>query len=109
MEEHRAAMEYDWRHRFSMALKDVPTRMSWAEAYRLYTVLVRDPSSATAASHEGWDYTMSREAMTLADLYDLTHQIAAGKRSIKRYPRPWPDVDKTRPGRVYCIIMPTGR
>jgi hypothetical protein len=27
--------------------------------------------------------------MVLADLYDLTHKIAAGKRRPKAYPRPW--------------------
>lgn len=69
--------------------------MTWGEAWRVYTVLRADPSSAIAAAEEGWPYPVSRESVVLMDLYDLTHQIAAGRQVIKTYPRPWPDANKS--------------
>jgi hypothetical protein len=72
--------------------------MTWGEAWRVYTLLRADPSSAIAAAEEGWPYPVSREAIILADLYDLTHGIAANGKSVKPYPRPWPDVNKTTLG-----------
>jgi hypothetical protein len=63
--------------------------MEWGEAWRLMQVIVLDPSSMTAASVAGWAHPAARLDQALADLYDLTHRIAAGKRSIKAYPRPW--------------------
>lgn len=70
--------------------------MGWSEAWRLYLILARDPTSAVAAAQAGWDYSLSREGMALMDLYDLMHAANSkhGAR-IKPYPRPWPDVDKT--------------
>jgi hypothetical protein len=69
--------------------------MTWGEAWRVYTVLRGDPSTAIAAAEEGWTYSFSREAMLLADLYDLTYGVAAQGRNVKPYPRPWPDASKT--------------
>lgn len=100
MEAHRAAFEYDWRSRLHTPLSDVPERMSWGEAWRVYTVLAKDPSSAIAAAQEGWDYPLQREALILADLYDLTHQIATGGKAPKPYPRPFDMRDKTRIGKT---------
>lgn len=74
--------------------------MSWGEAWRLYNVLASDPSTAIAAAQEGWDYAVSRDFMATADLYDLTHQIAAGGKTVKPYPRPWRLADKSRFGRT---------
>ena len=64
--------------------------MSWGEAYRLTTVLLSDPSSHVAAAVAGWDHPVSREWLVLADVYDLTARIAAGKKWTKKnaYPRP---------------------
>lgn len=75
--------------------------MSIGEAGRLVTHLLKDSSTATAAAVAGWNYPMSREALILADLYDVTVFIASDpkKRSqIKPYPRPWPDVRIERLG-----------
>jgi hypothetical protein len=63
--------------------------MDWAEAWRLMQIVVQDPSSMTAAAVGGWGYPAARTDQVLWDLYDLTHKIAAGKRTIKSYPRPW--------------------
>lgn len=63
--------------------------MGWAEAWRLLQVVVLDPSSMTAAAVAGWGYPAARTDQAIWDLYDLTHKVAAGKRSIKAYPRPW--------------------
>lgn len=99
--EHRAAFEYDWRARFGIPFSDVERgRMTLGEAIRLFHVLRADPTSQVAAAMEGWAHPFSREAMALADLYDLTHAVAAQGKRTKPYPRPWPDVNTTRLGRT---------
>lgn len=60
--------------------------MEWGEAHRLLQVLLSDPSSAIAAALQGWDHPISREALILMDLFDLDHQVAAGKRSVQPHP-----------------------
>ena len=62
--------------------------MSWGEAWRLFHILVRDPSSQVAAALGEWDHPTSYEALILADLYDLQHQTKS-KRKVKPYPRPF--------------------
>lgn len=69
--------------------------MTLIEAARLSAILRNDPSSATAAAIEGWAYPISREAMLLADIFDIQHASKAKKRP-KPYPRPWSVVDITR-------------
>jgi hypothetical protein len=64
--------------------------MTWAEAVRLYRQLAADWSTAIAAARAGWEYPMSREALVLADLFDLQH-FTKSKRRPKQYPRPWSD------------------
>ena len=66
--------------------------MPWAEADRLVTVILRDTASPLTAELAGWDYPLSREAMALADLFDLTVAAHAGRKAkdVTRYPRPWP-------------------
>jgi hypothetical protein len=76
----------------------MPARMGWAEAFRLLRILVEDPSSQVATAINGWDYATTREALTLADLYDAYG--AATFKKPKRYPRPWADKDKTRLGKT---------
>lgn len=51
---------------------------------------MRDPSTEIAAAIAGWDYPLSREALILADLFDLQHTSKA-KKKPQPYPRPWPD------------------
>lgn len=81
-----------------MGLEEVPSRMGWAEAFRLMLILAKDPSSQVAAAISGWEFPATREALTLADLYDA-YGTATFKKH-KRYPRPWADVDKTRLGKT---------
>lgn len=89
IEEHRAAIEYDFRSRLHLPLSAVPDDVGWDEAIRLIGVLRKDPESLTASSLEGWDYSISREALLLADLFDL-QQAAAGVKRPKPHPmRPW--------------------
>ncbi len=76
--------------------------MSWGEAYRLTVILTADPSTALAAAVNEWDAPRSREWFVLADLFDLTHQIAwaqgGGKGGKpKPYLRPWPSRTTSRP------------
>lgn len=91
IEEHRAGLEYDFRHRFHLGLSCVPDEIGWDEALRLVRILRADPSSALAASFEGWDHPISREALILMDQFDLDMAVNSGKRNKpKPHPmRPW--------------------
>ena len=95
IEEHRAAFEYDWRARFNRPLSDVPEAMPWGEAIRLTGLLRRDPSSWVAASLEGWEFPISREAVYLLDLFDLEH-AKASKKAKPHEGRPWKRKGETR-------------
>lgn len=89
IEEHRGAVEYDWRSRFHLGLDSLPESMGWDEAARLALLLRSDPSSAIAAALEGWEFAASREALALYDLFDLEHEVNS-KRKPKPHPgRPW--------------------
>lgn len=102
IEEHRAAVEYDWRTRFGMSIDDMPDRMGWDEAGRLASLLCRDPSSALFAALAGWEYPMSREALLLADLFDLEHTAHADPKRGRPKPHPMRPVkqvgERTRVG-----------
>lgn len=87
IEEHRAALRYDWRTRFHLSLDAVPAEVGWSEALDLVRILRADPSSQLAAAVEGWAYPLERVAWMIADLIDLEGQKAAGKK-WKSYPRP---------------------
>lgn len=100
IEEHRAALRYDWRSRFGRGLDEsVPDDIGWDEAIDLVRVLRTDPSSMLAASVEKWDYPFSRTEVILADIWDLSH-AKAGPKKPERYPRPFktPDASTKRHG-----------
>lgn len=61
--------------------------MSWGEAIRLMEVVSADPTSALAASLNGWKHPASREALVLMDLFDAFTK--ANFKRPKPYPRPW--------------------
>lgn len=68
------------------------SRLSWIEAWALVERLALDTSSHLCAAIKGWDYPLSREALILADLFDLTalaHIEKKHRRSFKPYRRPW--------------------
>ena len=45
-----------------------------------------------------WEYPISREALILADLYDLLRLVNSDpkKKAPDRYPRPWKTVDESK-------------
>lgn len=54
--------------------------MSWGEGVRLVRLLAKDPTSQTCVAIQGLDHPITREALALYDLYDLTGLIHAGKK-----------------------------
>ncbi len=93
IEEHRGAVEYDWRARFHLGLHVVPEEMSWGEAYRLAVTLTHDPSSMLAAALADLSHPVSREWLVMADLFDLIGEAAPFKKAPK-YPRPTPEPER---------------
>lgn len=99
IEKHRAAFEYDWRHRFCLPLSGCPDEMRWDEAARLARLLAGDPSSQVGAALQGWDFPVSREALVAMDQFDLDHTVAAGGKKVKPHAgRPTKDVEVERRG-----------
>lgn len=92
--DHRGAVEYDFRQRFGLGLRDIGDRLSASEAARLAVILRADPSSMIAAAIEGWGYPISRETTAILDLYDLEHAKASNK--ARPHPgRPWLSIETT--------------
>ena len=91
IEEHRAAVEYDFRTRFPglpEGVYSVPEQMGWSEAIRAVRTLRADPSTQLAAAMEQWAHPFSRTEAILADVYDLEY-AKAGVKKRQPYPRPW--------------------
>lgn len=89
IEEHRGAVEYDFRARFHLAAEMIGREIGWGEAVRLVRILRADPASMIAAAIEGWDYPLPRGDAVLMDLFDLEF-AKTGARGRKPHPgRPW--------------------
>jgi hypothetical protein len=97
-DEHRAALEYDWRTRFHLPFSEVGRSMGYGEAVRLVGILAGDPSTRLAASLNDWSGPRSVEWLVLADLFDAF--VKANYRQAKRYPRPFHEGGGTRRGRT---------
>jgi hypothetical protein len=93
--EHPAEFTYDFRHRFNLSLEDIGVKITWYEAIRLTSILLKDPSSWVQASMSEWDYPVSRDWIALSHLYDLLAMVNS-KRKPKPYPTPWPSAGTTR-------------
>lgn len=89
IEEHPSAFAYDFRHRFNTSVFDVGGSMRWDEAYLLTAQLLKDTDSAVFAACNEWKFPVKREWLVMADLFDLTLRVNAGKRRPKPYPRPF--------------------
>lgn len=88
IEEHRGAIEYDFRARFHLGAHEIGHEIGWGEAIRLVRALRSDPSTMLAASVEEWEYPLSRTDAILADMWDLSY-AKAGAKKRERYPRPF--------------------
>lgn len=97
IEEHRAALRYDWRTRFGKSLDTIPSEFDWSETLDLVRVLRADPSSQLAASIEGWAYPLERIGWMIADLIDVQGSSKVGKK-WKNYPRPAAATDTVKRG-----------
>lgn len=88
IEEHRGAVEYDFRSRLHVGADEIGRSIGWGEAIRLVRILRSDPSTMLAASVEKWEYPLSRTDAILADMWDLSY-AKAGAKKRERYPRPF--------------------
>lgn len=68
--------------------------MGWGEAFRVFSLLARDPSSWVASEIAGWQYPAGRDALALADLIDVTGRAHWGRKWGKNYTRPWDEPPK---------------
>lgn len=116
IEEHRAALRYDWRTRFHLGLDCLPETMGWDEALDHIRTLRADPSSQFAASLEGWDFPLERIGWTLAHMSDVL-EAAHLKKPSGHNPRPikaqdnrkkWGDVGGRTRAEVVAILNARG-
>jgi hypothetical protein len=98
IEEHPAEFTYDFRIRFNFGIEDVGATITWLEALRLVSVLLRDPSSWLQAARNEWSYPVDRNWILASQTYDLLAMVNS-KKKPKPYPTPWPDsnVNRLRP------------
>ena len=103
--EHRGAVEYDFRTRCGIGLRDIGqadafgrVACSITEAARFVGELLIDTSSHTLPAVRGWDFPASRAELALFDLFDLQQAKGVEKKArhrLKPYQRPWPDEKTT--------------
>lgn len=86
IEEHRGALEYDWRARFHLPLTVIGESMTFGEALRLIKLLRADTTSQIAAACEGWDFPTTREHLAILDLFDIN--VLANSDPKKGKPKP---------------------
>lgn len=93
VEDHTDAVIYDWRERFNLPVSSITDgSLTWVESFAMLNELVQDTSSHTCASVNKWEYAFSREAIQMADLFDLTQVIHTSKddqKKVQLKPRPW--------------------
>lgn len=86
IQSHQAEVVADLRSHYGVGLWDVSLR----ELRPLVLVLLRDPTSWLFAEVNGWEFPTSREALTVADLFDVFVQANSRRGSKpKPYPRPF--------------------
>lgn len=97
IEDHKAAFVYEFRHRFSLGLRDLGTSVPWDEVVYLVAVLLRDPTSWLQTSVNQWDHPITYDWAAQVATYDLLAQVHS-KRKPKPYPRPWKQANAKRTG-----------
>ncbi len=91
--DNKAAIVYDFRHRFNLSIHEFGKSVGWDEVVSLVSILLVDPTSWTQAAVAKWKHPISYEWTLLASTYDL-HAAVNSKTTPKPWPRPWDDVDK---------------
>jgi hypothetical protein len=99
LEDHKAAFVYEFRHRFSLGLRDLGATVPWDEVVYLVAVLLRDPTSWLQTSVNKWDHPITYDWAAQVATYDLLAQVHS-KRKPKPYPRPWKSNGTDRKGTV---------
>lgn len=91
IEEHRAALRFDFRDRFGLSLDDAGDGYTFGEALDLVRELVDEQGTRSHAAVRGWAYALSTTNQTLQHLLEL---YAAVHRDTKKQPKPmslgWP-------------------
>lgn len=95
--EHENAFAYDFRAKFGLSYLEIGRSVTWIEAIRLTAGLMTDTDSKVQAAINGWSFSMNREFVVLAHIYDLLAQVNS-KKKPKPYPMPWPDPNVTKIG-----------
>lgn len=99
LDSHKAAMVYDFRHRFGFGPRDFGAALPWDEVVSLVAVLLSDPTSWLQTSKNKWDHPVDFNWTLTAATYDLLAQVNS-KRKPQPWPRPWPTSDRNRIGRA---------
>lgn len=91
-------MTADFRTFYGVSIHQIGKEVSYLEAYRLLSVLLRNPSSWVAAKQAGWEHPATNEWMVLAHTYDLLGQANFTKNKPKPYPKPWKNKGREKLG-----------
>lgn len=91
VEEHRAALRFDFRDRFGLSLDDAGDGYTFGEAIDLALELLDEQGTRSHAAVRGWAYALSTTEQMLQHLVEM---YAAWHRDTKKQPQPvtfgWP-------------------
>lgn len=91
VEEHRAALRFDFRDRFGLSLDDAGDRYSFGEAIDLTLELLAEQGTRSHAAVRGWAYPLSLTDQWLQQMVEI---LGAVHRDTKKQPQPitfgWP-------------------
>ena len=91
VEEHRAALRFDFRDRFGLSLDDAGDSYTFAEAIDLVLELLDEQGTRSHAAVRGWSYPLSWSSQMLQQMVEM---YAAAHRDTKQQPKPlslgWP-------------------
>ncbi len=97
--DNRAAVTYDFRHRFNLSPKEFGSGIGWDEVILLFSVLLQDPTSWTQTAINKWKHPITYDWAVLAATYDL-HAAVNSKKLPTPLPRPWDEPDTKGSSRV---------
>lgn len=94
VEEHRAALRFDFRDRFHESLDELGVTVRYGEAIDLVEGLLETRGTRVHAAVRDWAYTMTRDQQLmqlLVELYAEVHRDPKKRSTPMSLGWPWPD------------------
>lgn len=100
VEEHRAAIRFDFRDRFGISADDIGDTVSFGEAIDLIDELAVEMGTHLQASMDGWQWPASWSEINQAQLTEAYFNVHRDEKKRPQpfvVPMPWPGKDQATP------------